>query len=138
MEENRKFININLIESVKYFPKKEYEFYQIVKEGEVKHYFLGLFKKKIKKDLYYFNDLDTVIREELSYPIELDKVSEYLNNKNNRLYLDSDKKIYYKPFFKVKFSSGKTEIFWAEDFENAEKFIKEFKNNINFIEIELW
>lgn len=138
MEENRKFININLIESVKYFPKEEYEFYQIVKEGEVKRYFLGLFKKKIKKDLYYFSDLDAVIRKELSYPIELDKVSEYLNNKNNRLYLDSDKRIYYKPFFKVKFSSGKTEIFWSEDFENAEKFIKEFKNNINFIEIELW
>ena len=43
-------------EKVRFFPKREYEFYSVTKEGEVISSFLGLFKRKAKKDLYYFED----------------------------------------------------------------------------------
>ena len=140
MNEDRKLINTNLVETVRYFPKEEYEFYRVIKEGEEISSFLGLLKKKVKKDLYYFEDLETVITRNYDKPVEIDKVEEYLEKvKPDRLYLDQeDGKIYYKPFFKVRFSSGKTETFWTEDIEEAKKFIEKFENSTNFIEIELW
>lgn len=138
MSEDCKFINLDLIESVRFFPKREYEFYSITKEGEVISSFLGLFKRKAKKDLYYFNDIESIIRRHnYQDSIEIDKVVEYLGKTHPKLYFE-DGKIYYYPSFKVRFSSGKVETFWVDSLEEAEKFIKKFKDNNKFLDVELW
>lgn len=119
-------LNIDQIEKIIYFPKKEYVYYTLKKEGELKQSFFGLFKKYYKKDTYY----DFFDGEE----INLDN----LFKENPRLYLDpEDKKIYYKPYIVLRFISGKKENLYPESEQDALDFIDKLKSNLNLTE-NLW
>lgn len=121
-------LNINLIEKIVYFPKKEYIFYTLKRKGELKYSFLGIFKKYYEKDTYYHNDF--------GYHGEIDFIEFFTDHP--RLYVDSeDKKIYCKPYLVLRFASGEEERIYPESEQDAIDFINKLKDNLN-LTTNLW